>query len=551
MPDKTTSTIDRRHYLKISASFIAALIGSASLPAFAQDAAQPAGDAKPEDAKPAGAKPAEGDAQGTPFNWDWLVARMKARAGAAYEDDQGSLPEQVAKLDYDSHRRIRFRPDHARWKGTERNFELQAFYPGWLFDKPVHLFEVVEGQLRPMDFQADDFEYREPLDAQAFEKIELPGVAGFRLHYPLNRSDYRDELISFLGSSYFRALGRGNIYGISARGLAVDTASGSAEEFPRFTRFYIERPEKGAREIKLYAELESERVAGAYAFSITPGVETVVDVQAAIFLRAAVSRLGLAPLSSMYLFGENDHTGFDDFRPEVHDSDGLVILRASGERIWRPLTNPGQLQLSIFAEDNPGGFGLLQRDRAPDHYLDTEARYERRPSVWIEPVGEWGKGSVFLAEIPSKEEIHDNIVAFWMPENGLEAGSEHWLHYRMLWAMEVEGDVPLARVIRTRTGQGGTASSEPDPDLRKFLVDFAGDPLVGLGEDAAIDVQLNVGNGKITHKILNKLPGSDVWRLIADVRRKDGSKPVELSAALLRDQERLTETWTYQWGQTV
>ena len=547
MTDSRTPKIDRRHYLKFSASFIAALLGSSALPAFAAGEEQPAAEPQPEQ----GAQDGEKQEAGATFNWDWLVARMKARADAPYEDDQGTLPEVVASLDYDRHRRIRFRPDHARWRDGDRNFELQAFYPGWLFDRPVHIFEVVEGQIRPMGFEAGDFEYREPLDAETFENIDLPGVAGFRLHYPLNRSDYHDELITFLGSSYFRALGRGNIYGLSARGLAVDTASGSAEEFPRFTRFYIQRPAKGAREIKLFAELESERVAGAYAFTITPGVETVVDVQACIFLRDAVSRLGLAPLSSMYLFGENDHTGFDDFRPEVHDSDGLVILRASGERIWRPLTNPGQLQLSIFNEDNPGGFGLLQRDRTPDHYLDTEARYERRPSVWIEPVGEWGKGSVFLAEIPSTEEVHDNVVAFWMPENGLEAGSEHWLHYRMLWAMEVEGDVPLARVIRTRTGQGGTASSKSEPNLRKFLVDFAGDPLVGLGEDATVEAHLNVSNGKITHKILNKLPGNDVWRLIVDVRRKDAGKPVEINASLFHDEKRLTETWTYQWGKAV
>ncbi|MDJ0932221.1 MAG: glucan biosynthesis protein G [Breoghania sp.] len=549
MRDKSLLNIDRRFCLKVGAGFIAALVGSGALPAFAEDATQPD---KNSDATRdvVGDKQADG-ADSAPFNWDWLVARMKARADAPYQDDQGTLPDMVAALDYDKHRRIRFKPDHARWRDSNRNFELQAFYPGWLFDKPVHLFEVVDGKLHPMAFQADDFEYREPLDAEAFEKVDLPGVAGFRLHYPLNHSDYRDELVSFLGSSYFRVLGRGNVYGLSARGLAVDTAAGTAEEFPRFTRFYIQRPEQGARDIRLFAELESERVVGVYAFTITPGVETVVDVQAAIFLRDAVSRLGLAPLSSMYLFGENDHTGFDDFRPEVHDSDGLVILRASGERVWRPLTNPGELQLSVFSEDNPGGFGLLQRDRSPDHYLDTEACYERRPSVWIEPVGAWGKGSVFLAEIPSKEEVHDNVVAFWMPEDGLEAGSEHWLHYRMLWAMEVEGDVPVARVIRTRTGRGGTGSSDEDPDFRKFLVDFAGEPFAGLGEDAAMEVKLHADNGKIKHQILNKLPGKDVWRLIVDIRRKDTDKPIELNAALFLDEKRLTETWTYQWGQAV
>lgn len=535
--------IQRRDYLKISAGLVTTLLGGVALPALAAEGmAQTAAPGQPDDN-------AVADAGGAmAFDWDRLVARMKTRALGPFDDDRQVLPKPIAELGYDAHRRIRFRPDHARWRDDDRKFELQAFYPGWLFDRPVRIFEVVAGEARPLRFGPEDFEFREPLDPARFAGLGLPGVAGFRLHYPLNRAGYRDELIAFLGSNYFRALGRGNVYGLSARGLAVDTASGKAEEFPRFTRFYIERPARGARDIRLFAELESERVAGAYAFTITPGVETMVDVQARIFLRAAVSRLGLAPLTSMYLFGENDRIGFDDFRPEVHDSDGLVIQRASGERIWRPLTNPGELQLSVFAEDNPGGFGLLQRDRAPDHYLDAEARYERRPSVWIEPIGDWGKGSVFLAEIPSAQEVHDNIVAFWMPEHGLEAGSEHRLHYRMLWAMEVEGDVPLARVVRTRTGQGGTGSAKPDRDLRKFLVEFAGGPLVGLGEDAPVEVRLEVENGKIEHKILNKLPAGDVWRLVVDVKRKDGGKPVEIRASLHHEQNRQSETWAYQWG---
>ncbi len=532
--------IDKRSFLTSSAGFLSLLLGSAAFPAFAQQAQAPA-DA--QEAAEAPSTPA-----GIPFDWEALVARMKAKAETPYVDNVADLPEVVAGLDYDAHRSIRYRPDHAVWKEENRNFELQAFYPGWVFDHTVQILEIVDGQARPMGFSADDFEYRAPLDPTIFEALAFPGASGFRLHYPLNRNDYRDELITFLGSSYFRALGRGNVYGLSARGLAVDTAAGTAEEFPRFTRFYIERPERDARQIRFYAELESPRVTGAYAFTILPGVETLIDVEAAIFLRGDVSRLGLAPLTSMYLFGENDRTGFDDFRPEVHDNDGLAILRASGERVWRPLSNPSQLQLSVFGETNPRGFGLLQRDRVPDHYLDTEARYERRPSVWVEPVGDWGPGAVFLAEIPSDSEANDNVVAFWMPENGLTAGSEHRLRYRMTWALDVEGDVPLAHVLRTRTGKGGVAAVESDDDVRKFLVDFTGGPLQGLGEEAAMDVALNVGNGEVVHKILSKMPGNDLWRLIVDVRRSDASKPVELSAALVRDGKTLSETWTYQWG---
>jgi glucans biosynthesis protein len=528
--------IDKRRFLTSSAGFLSLLLGSAAFPAFAGQAPADA----PQDAE---AMPAQA---GPPFDWNALVARMKARAGTAYAEPEARLPEVVSGLGYDAHRAIRYRPERALWAKEHRNFELQAFYPGWVFDHPVEILEIVDGEVRPMGFSADDFEYRAPLDPADFQAF--PGAAGFRLHYPLNRNDYRDELITFLGSSYFRALGRGNVYGLSARGLAVDTAAGTEEEFPRFTRFYVERPERDARQIRFYAELESPRVAGAYAFTVLPGVETLVDVEAAIFLRGDVSRLGLAPLTSMYLFGENDRTGFDDFRPEVHDNDGLAMLRASGERIWRPLTNPTQLQLSVFSETDLRGFGLLQRDRTADNYLDTEAHYERRPSLWVEPLGDWGPGAVLLAEIPSDSEANDNIVAFWMPENGLSAGSEHRLRYRMTWARDVEGDVPMARVLRTRTGAGGVAAVENDQDMRKFLVDFTGGALEGLGEDAAMDVALHVGNGEVAHKILSKMPGNDLWRLIVDIRRTDADQPVELAASLGLEGKTLSETWTYQWG---
>lgn len=538
-------TIDKRRFLTSSAGFLSFLMASTAFSAFAQETG-----AQETGAQEAGAPAPGGAPAGTPFDWEALVARMKARAAEPYDDAAADLPEAVAGLDYDAHRAIRFRPDHALWKDDQRNFELQAFYPGWVFAHTVDLFEIVGGQAYPMGFTAGDFEYRPPLDPTVFDGFAFPGAAGFRLHYPLNRTDYRDELITFLGASYFRALGRGTVYGASARGLAVDTAAGSAEEFPRFSRFYIERPETDAREIRFYAELESPRVSGAYAFTILPGTETLIDVEAAIFLRDDVSRLGLAPLTSMYLFGENDRTGFDDFRPEVHDNDGLAILRASGERVWRPLTNPARLQLSVFGETNPRGFGLLQRDRDADNYLDTEAHYERRPSVWVEPVGDWGEGAVLLAEIPSDSEANDNIVAFWMPENGLTAGSEHRLRYRMTWALDVEGDVPLARALRTRTGHGGVAAVAHDEDTRKFLVDFGGDTLAGLGEEAPMDVRLSLSNGEVVHKILSKIAGNDMWRLIVDVRRIDADKPVELSAALVLEGKTLSETWTYQWGQT-
>jgi len=485
--------------------------------------------------------------EGVSFDFDTLTASMRERAGRTFASDAPSLPELLSELDYDQHRAIRFDPERSVWKDQGGNYRLQAFHPGWLFKEPVELYEIVDGKAVPLHFTGADFNYGEPLDPEAFKALDLPGIAGFRLHHPLNTPDYFDELIVFLGASYFRSLGKGNVYGLSARGLAVDTAISGPEEFPRFSRFYLERPAPGASEMRLYAELDSERVTGAYQFTIKPGTNTVVEVEARIFLRDDVERLGIAPLTSMFLFGENDRVGFDDYRPEVHDNDGLLILRQNGQRLWRPLRNPDMLALSFFGEENPAGFGLLQRDRSFDHYQDTEAKYQRRPSLWIEPVNDWGKGQVMLAEIPADKEIHDNIVAFWVPDGDTKAGSEHRFAYRMIWGRDPEPGTELASVVATSTGHGGAAASDPDPMLRKFVVEFGGEVLSGLGSDAPVQPRLSLQKGSVRHSFVQRLEGG-TWRVVLDIERDDQEIPVEFILALQLDGADITETWMYQWS---
>ncbi|MCX2721939.1 glucan biosynthesis protein [Roseibium salinum] len=509
-----------------------------------------AGGAWPTVALAENGAPAEGGAAFSPgqkFDFEALVGRMKAKAGEAYAPATPALPGNLAEMTYDQHRAIRFRPERSVWQDTPSNYQVQAFHPGWLFKEPVELYEIAEREIRPIHFTGADFEYRKPLDPAHFKNVELPGIAGFRLHHPLNTPDYFDELIVFLGASYFRALGKGTVYGLSARGLAVDTAIAGPEEFPRFTRFYLERPAEGAAEMRLYAELESNRVAAAYQFVIKPGINTVVEVDARIFLRDDVERLGIAPLTSMFLFGENDRVGFDDYRPEVHDNDGLLILRKSGQRLWRPVRNPEALSLSFFGEKDPAGFGLLQRDRSFERYQDTEAKYQSRPSLWIEPVNGWGDGSVMLAEIPAEKEIYDNIVAFWVPEGKTEAGSEHRFAYRMIWGRDPEPGTELAQVVRTATGHGGAAASDPDPKIRKFVVEFDGEAISGLGADAPLKPRLSIQNGTAKHHFVQRLEGG-TWRAVLDVERDDLKIPVEFVLALQLDGADVTETWMYQWS---
>lgn len=486
--------------------------------------------------------------QGTAFSFDQLSEAMRARSQESYVD-QPALEGFPADLQYDDYRKINFRSDRARWQVEGSLFRLEAYHLGWLFKTPVRLYEVVDGVAQEFAFSTDDFEYRDELAQRVPEHFALPGVAGFRLHYPLNRADLRDELISFVGASYFRVLGRGNSYGLSARGLAINTGLPGTEEFPNFTAFYLERPKDGAERVFVYAALESPSVTGAYKFDIVPGIETIVQVTARLYFRAGVQQLGVAPLTSMFLFAANNRDRFDDYRPKVHDSDGLLIERSDGDRLWRALNNPPRLSVSVFSEPTLRGFGLFQRDRDFAHYEDAEARYEQRPSLLIEPLDNWGPGSVRLVEIPSELEVNDNIVAFWAPDGEITAGESREYRYRMRWgALPADPEETLAFVADTRAGHSGVAGAKPEPGTRKFVVDFRGGLLARLPTEAAVTPVVNIANGEVLTTVLSKIAETDIWRLVIDVRGQPGGV-TELVAHVAGYDRKLTEHWLYQWVQ--
>jgi glucans biosynthesis protein len=535
---KNLNNASRRTALKTAlAAGLASLIPPT---AFAQDTAAPQ--------QPVNANVGTPDA---PFTFDVLSEQMRERATRPYEAPANELPDVVANLDYDQHRAIRYRPDHALWRAEPVDFHLQAFHPGWIFRETTHVFIGRDGIYQPHTFTSEDFEYRPPLDPAAFQGIGLAGVAGFRIHAPLQRPDYYDELVTFLGASYFRALGVGTRYGLSARGLAINTATGEQEEFPRFNAFYIDAPRPGEHAIRLMAELDSPSVAGAFLFVITPGMQTEVEVSNRLYFRNEVSRLGIAPLTSMFTFGENDRAGRDDFRPEVHDSDGLCIERADGERLWRPLKNPQTLALSFFRETSPRSFGLLQRDRDFASYEDTEARYELRPSLLVEMLGDWGVGTIALAEIPTDSEANDNIVAFWVPEARPTAGSALEFRYRMSWGLDAQPPSSLATVSGTFVGVGGNAAAtDPNPSARRFAINFEGGTIANLPDDAELQPLIDIsGNAVLLHSGMSRLPGGG-WRLSLEVERQD-SDPVEMRVKLSMLQRIISETWLYQWTGTV
>jgi periplasmic glucans biosynthesis protein len=475
------------------------------------------------------------------LTFDDIGKRAEQLAAAPYKKPASNLPKEVQGLSYDQYRDIRFMPAKALWRSTNLPFELMFFHQGWFFEQPVIINEVTASGVQELKFNPDDFDYgKNKIDRNALRGL---GFAGFRVHYPVNTPAYRDETLVFLGASYFRALGRGQRYGLSARGLAIDTAVSTGEEFPRFVEFWIVRPRPTARELTIYALLDSPRATGAYRFTVTPGVSTTLDVDVKLYLREAIGKLGLAPLTSMFFFGANQHPARDDYRPQVHDSDGLAVHANSGEWLWRPLVNPKRLLVTSFGLTDPLGFGLMQRERWFGHYEDLEARYELRPSAWVEPKGAWGAGRVELVQIPVPDETNDNVVAYWVPAATLKPKEAYEFGYRILWQKDRETRPPLAWVAETRRGRG--YARNPDDSI-ELHVDFTGPALKQLPADAPPAALVSVdGNGKIVeqHTVYNDVTGG--WRVVVRVRRNDNGKPVELRAHLQNGSEVISETWSY------
>jgi len=476
------------------------------------------------------------------FGLDDVVAQARMMASSAQKVPDNELSKELLDLDYDQYRDIRFRADHAIWRNPRLPFELMFFHPGFHYQRAVRIHEITPQGVRDIPFSRDQFDYgKNNIDVS---KLRAPGFAGFRVHYALNTPNYKDEIVAFLGASYFRALGKGQVYGISARGLAVDTALGSGEEFPSFTEFWIERPNPGATQLTIYALLDSRRVAGAYRFVVKPGIETTMEVSARIFLREQVTKLGIAPLTSMFYFGENQPiTTVIDFRPEVHDSDGLSVHSGTGEWIWRPLVNPKRLVVSSFALTNPAGFGLQQRDRRFSHYEDLESRFDKRPSVWVQPLGQWGSGRVELVQIPTPDETNDNIVAYWVPDALPPPRQMLSADYRLLWQMDNAERAPQSWVTQTRRGHG--YRKNPDDSI-DFVIDFEGPVFMKLTPDAKVEPVVSGQNAEVREAIAYPNAVTNGYRLALRMKRQDETKPVELRAFLRGPGSgAISETWSY------
>jgi periplasmic glucans biosynthesis protein len=476
------------------------------------------------------------------FDYAWLKGRARALAGRAYAKSTARLPDEVTALDYDRHQAIRYRDDHALWADGGRRFRVKFFHLGMFTDAPVRVHDLADGMAQELAYDPEMFDYgKSGLVASRMPK-DL-GFAGFRVNF---HSDWRNDVAAFQGASYFRAVGGERQYGLSARGLAID--SGGNEEFPRFTDFWLERPAATSSVLTVYALMDSPSVAGAYRFDIQPAERLLMDVDAAIYPRTDIERVGIATLTSMFQHGENDRRMANDWRPEIHDSDGLSMWAGSGEWLWRPLANPSTIRFSAFTDDSPRGFGLLQRDRDFDHYQDDGAFYDKRPSLWVEPKGPWGKGTVQLVELPTDDETNDNIVAFWTPAAKPRAGEERLFSYRLHWGGKPPVQPAAARVAATRTGIGGIVGQKRKYVSWRFTIDFEGGDLALIGDESQMAPVISASRGTVELTSARPLKSIQGYRAMFDLRLPDERPtPVELRTYLAYRGQPMSETWCYQW----
>ncbi len=468
------------------------------------------------------------------FSFKDVDARAQQRASTDFKPPEPVAPANFRELDETHYHAIRFQPKATYWQSLKTNFTMQFFHAGWRFIDPVKLNEITPSGVHEIAFSPDMFDY----DGSGVSADAAKGMsfAGFRIHYPINVANKQDEVLSLLGASYFRALGKNQSYGLSARGLAIDTALSSGEEFPRFVEFWIQRPKAKATTLTIYGLLDSPRATGAYEFILKPGVETTMHVRARLHMRDKVSKLGLAPLTSMFFFGSNQHATHDDYRPEIHDSDGLSIHSANGEWLWRALVNPKHLLVTSFAQTDPVGYGLMQRTRAFNRYEDLTTPYESHPSAWVEPEGKWGAGRIELLEIPTPDETNDNISAYWVSQEPVTD-----IVYTLRWQKDVEVHPPTAWVAQTLRGEGFPAEQD---SATGYVIDFTG-PMFADGINAPVEALVS-GDANITIVEQKNVPnaGIDGWRVLLRVKRSDDRKSAELRVALRRG-DQSSETWSY------
>ncbi|MBV9276544.1 MAG: glucan biosynthesis protein D [Verrucomicrobia bacterium] len=486
-----------------------------------------------------------------PFSYDWLKIHAGELAQSPYVPPPQPDPAIVAAINYDAYGQLKYKPEFALYgDGQPGVFPITFMFVGHYFPKTVRMYSV-EKDMNAREILYDPQYFDIPAHNVAKRLPARPScIAGFWVREAKNGpSDWRQEepWLTFLGASYFRAKGELGQVGVSARGIALTPGGSTPEEFPDFIAYWFLPAETPSSPLECYALLDGPSVTGAYRFLMRRTKGAVMDIEATLFFRKPVERLGLGLLTSMYWYSETMKLTASDWRPEVHDSDGLVMWNGAGERLWRPLNNPPRIVISGFQDNHARGFGLLQRDRNFDHYLDGVA-YEKRPSVWVEPLSDWGSGAIHLVEIPTGDEINDNIVAYWCPAEPVRGGDKIEIGYRLHWLADQPHPPELGRCIATRLGRGGQRGQPHPPNVRKFVVEFLGGPLLNLPAGIRPEAVLWTSRGKFSYIATAPFPDGVPGHWLAEFDLVvDGKDPVELRLYLKTPQQIVTETWLYQY----
>ncbi len=111
--------------------------------------------------------------------FEQVVRQARTAAAAPYQPNETALPEVLRQLNYDTYRLITFRPEEGLWRDDRSRFQVQLFHPGYLYKEPVTINEVVDGEVRPVEFSPKFFRYSH-LDPAPLKDAKL-GFAGFRL----------------------------------------------------------------------------------------------------------------------------------------------------------------------------------------------------------------------------------------------------------------------------------------------------------------------------------------------------------------------------------
>lgn len=476
------------------------------------------------------------------FTFESVRRMAEDLASKEYHPMDKELPKALQNLNYDDLRRISFDERASIWRMDRLPFQLQFFPRGGIRKEKIKVNVIDGSRVEAVSFSKNMFNY-EQLRIKERRLDDDLGFNGFRINYPLNTIERLDELVVFQGASYFRALAKNLTYGLSARGLAINCGESTPEEFPEFIEFWVEKPDLEAEQIKMYALMDSPSLSGAYEMLIRPGADTVMDIHAMLYARKTVENLGLAPLTSMFWFGENSFSRFGDFRPEVHDSDGCLVSASSGEWSWRPLSNEGHLEVSNIADTNPKGFGLIQRDRDFSNYQDLETIYQMHPSAWVEPKGEWGAGEIRLVEIPTTTEYADNTVVFWVPAKPLTPEQPLEFAYRLHWMPSTPGRPSLSSVLNTWMGESAITT----PKTRRFALDFSNAEGLDRNHPEQVEPVVYLRNATLRYKYIKVNWFNNTWRAYMGVEPDAVGQAVEVRCFLKSDETSRSETWIYSW----